>query len=100
MAKAKAITQPASASNIPIPTQIREAIENDKRGEIAQDRLMPSGLTSLQKTFMQTKPSIVFCHGIWADRLGFSKLIPPLRAEGREVIAAEYGPRHQRRRRR
>ena len=39
---------------------------------------------------MQTKPGIVFCHGI-TDRLGFSNVIPPLRAEGHEVIAAQYG---------
>ena len=36
------------------------------------------------------KPSIVFCHGIWADGSCFSKLIPPLVAEGYEVIAAQY----------
>src|ERR1700678_673037 len=39
---------------------------------------------------MSGKPSIVFCHGIWADGSCFSKLIPPLRAEGYEVIAAQY----------
>jgi pimeloyl-ACP methyl ester carboxylesterase len=39
----------------------------------------------------QTKPSIVFCHGIWADGSCFSKVIPPLQAEGHEVIAAQYG---------
>jgi pimeloyl-ACP methyl ester carboxylesterase len=37
-----------------------------------------------------SKPSIVFCHGIWADGSCFSKLIPPLRADGHEVIAAQY----------
>jgi hypothetical protein len=26
----------------------------------------------------QTKPSIVFCHGLWADGSCFSKLIVPL----------------------
>src|SRR5438876_5933245 len=39
----------------------------------------------------QTKPSIVFVHGIWADGSCFSKLIPTLQAEGHEVIAAQYG---------
>jgi pimeloyl-ACP methyl ester carboxylesterase len=39
----------------------------------------------------QTKPSIVFAHGIWADGSCFSKVIPPLQAEGYEVIAAQYG---------
>ena len=39
----------------------------------------------------QTKPSIVFCHGIWADGSCFSKVIPPLQAEGYEVMAAQYG---------
>src|SRR6266481_9135172 len=40
---------------------------------------------------MQTKASIVFCHGIWADGSCFSKVIPGLQAEGYEVIAAQYG---------
>src|SRR6476659_6508067 len=40
---------------------------------------------------MSTKPSIVFCHGIWADGSSFSKVIPPLQAEGYEVLAAQYG---------
>jgi len=40
---------------------------------------------------MHTKPSIVFCHGIWADGSCFSKVIPALQAEGHEVIAAQYG---------
>jgi pimeloyl-ACP methyl ester carboxylesterase len=38
-----------------------------------------------------TKPSIVFCHGLWADGSCFSKLIAPLQAEGYECIAAQYG---------
>jgi pimeloyl-ACP methyl ester carboxylesterase len=37
------------------------------------------------------KPSIVFCHGIWADGSSFSKVIPPLQAQGYEAIAAQYG---------
>jgi pimeloyl-ACP methyl ester carboxylesterase len=37
------------------------------------------------------KPSIVFCHGIWADGSSFSKVIPALQAEGHDVIAAQYG---------
>src|SRR6267142_570489 len=37
------------------------------------------------------KPSIVFCHGLWADGSCFSKLIVPLQAEGYECIAAQYG---------
>ncbi len=40
---------------------------------------------------MQTKTSIVFCHGLWADGSCFSKLIVPLQAEGYECIAAQYG---------
>src|SRR5690348_4601182 len=39
----------------------------------------------------QGKPSIVFCHGLWADGSCFSKLIPSLQADGHEVIAAQYG---------
>lgn len=37
------------------------------------------------------KPTIVFCHGIWADGSCFSKVIPPLQADGHEVIAVQYG---------
>jgi hypothetical protein len=37
------------------------------------------------------KPSIVFCHGIWADGSCFSKVIPSPQAEGYEVMAAQYG---------
>jgi pimeloyl-ACP methyl ester carboxylesterase len=39
----------------------------------------------------QVKPSIVFCHGLWADGSCFSKLVPALREDGHEVITAEYG---------
>src|SRR6266513_2993837 len=39
----------------------------------------------------QTKSSIVFCHGIWADGSCFNKVIPTLQAEGHQVIAAQYG---------
>src|SRR5258707_3791435 len=39
----------------------------------------------------QTKPGMVFCHGLWADGSCFSKLIAPLQAEGYECIAAQYG---------
>src|SRR5260370_16409564 len=38
----------------------------------------------------QTKPSIVFCHGLWADGSCFSKVIVPLQEEGHEVISAQY----------
>lgn len=37
----------------------------------------------------QTKPSIVFAHGLWADGSCFSKVIPPLVAEGYEVITTQ-----------
>src|SRR4029450_3912215 len=39
----------------------------------------------------ETKPSIVFAHGLWADGSCFSKVIPTLQAEGHQVIAAQYG---------
>ena len=39
----------------------------------------------------QRKPTIVFCHGIWADGSCFSKLIPALQKDGHEVIAVQYG---------
>ena len=37
------------------------------------------------------KPSVVFCHGIWADGSSFSKLLPTLQAEGYQTIAVQYG---------
>src|SRR5882757_2691323 len=37
----------------------------------------------------ETKPSIVFCHGLWADGSCFSKVIPALQAQGHDVIAAQ-----------
>ena len=39
----------------------------------------------------ETKPSIVFCHGIWADGSCFNKVIPTLQVDGHQVIAAQYG---------
>src|ERR1700694_974510 len=39
----------------------------------------------------KTKPSIVFCHGIWADGSCFYKVIPALQADGYEAMAAPYG---------
>ena len=38
-----------------------------------------------------TKPSIVFAHGLWADGSCFIKLIPPLQADGHEVICSQHG---------
>jgi pimeloyl-ACP methyl ester carboxylesterase len=38
----------------------------------------------------QTKPSIVFAHGVWADGSCFSKVIPALQAEGHEVVASQH----------
>lgn len=38
-----------------------------------------------------SKPSIVFCHGIWADGSCFNKVIPALQADGYDVIAVQYG---------
>lgn len=37
------------------------------------------------------KPTIVFCHGIWADGSCFNKVIPALQADGHEVISVQYG---------
>jgi pimeloyl-ACP methyl ester carboxylesterase len=37
----------------------------------------------------QSKPSIVFAHGIWADGSSFSKVIPALQADGYEVLSTQ-----------
>jgi pimeloyl-ACP methyl ester carboxylesterase len=39
---------------------------------------------------IQSKPSIVFVHGLWADGSCFGKVIPALQAEGYEVMAAQH----------
>jgi pimeloyl-ACP methyl ester carboxylesterase len=39
----------------------------------------------------QTKPTIVFCHGIWADGSCFNKVIPTLQGAGPQVMAVQYG---------
>ena len=39
----------------------------------------------------ESKTSIVFAHGLWADGSCFSKLIPKLQGEGHEVIASQHG---------
>src|SRR5256884_7936132 len=38
---------------------------------------------------VQTKPSIVFAQGLWADGSCFNKVIPALQAEGHEVVSAQ-----------
>ena len=40
---------------------------------------------------IESKPSVVFAHGLWADGSCFNKVMGPLRAEGYEVIASEHG---------
>src|SRR5579863_4701642 len=66
------------------------AIENDKRGEIAQERLMASALSWFRAERHGRRPnlaSIGFCRGIWADGSGFNNVIQPPQAEGQQVIA-------------
>ncbi len=63
-----------SAASVVLPQMAAQAAETER------------GVTQ-----MSAKPSIVFCHGIWADGSSFQKLIPTLRAEGHEVMAAQYG---------
>src|SRR6266853_6502865 len=38
---------------------------------------------------VQTKVSIVFAHGLWADGSCFNKVIPALQAEGHEVLSTQ-----------
>ena len=37
----------------------------------------------------QTKLSVVFAHGLWADGSCYSKVIPTLQAEGHEVVSTQ-----------
>src|SRR6516162_3827046 len=50
-----------------------------------------TGEQTMTSKSTETEPSIVFCHGLWADGSCFSKVIPALQAEGHQVIAAQYG---------
>src|SRR6201987_2619907 len=64
-------------------------------GVIANSGRLINNFTSQQpyrkeSKMKDTKPSIVFCHGIWADGSCFSKVIPALQAEGHQCIAAQY----------
>jgi pimeloyl-ACP methyl ester carboxylesterase len=56
-------------------------------------KLILNGLSdfSIIRRRSSAKPSIVFCHGIWADGSCFNKVIPTLQADGHQVIAAQYG---------
>ena len=45
----------------------------------------------MKSSSKETKPGIVFCHGLWADGSCFNKLIPELQAEGYQVTSAQYG---------
>jgi pimeloyl-ACP methyl ester carboxylesterase len=37
----------------------------------------------------QSKPSVVFAHGLWADGSCYSKVVPTLQAEGHELVSAQ-----------
>src|SRR5256885_1437880 len=59
-----------------------------KAGNVGRAKPFLSERCAMSK---DSKPGIVFCHGLWADGSCFSKLIVPLQAEGYECIAAQYG---------
>jgi pimeloyl-ACP methyl ester carboxylesterase len=54
-------------------------------------RLPSSQVPSIGEATMATnsKPGIVFAHGLWADGSCYSKLIPTLQADGHEVISTQ-----------
>jgi pimeloyl-ACP methyl ester carboxylesterase len=53
--------------------------------------MSPDTPTKERTMSKQSKPSIVFAHGLWADGSCFGKLIPTLQAEGHEVMASQHG---------
>ena len=65
-------------------------VTNNKTGPIRQDASARLEYDGAMNT-TQSKPSIVFCHGIWADGSCFDKVIPALQSDGHEVISAQYG---------
>src|SRR5579862_2436897 len=83
---------PANVGRPRVGTHKGELIAQDSHRAAAHCRalsLYTAGAVDM--TTRQTKPSIVFVHGLWADGSCFSKVIPALQAEGHEVIAGQYG---------
>jgi pimeloyl-ACP methyl ester carboxylesterase len=62
-----------------------------RKADVREMQSKEKGEQTMTMKSTQTKPSIVFCHGLWADGSCFSKVIPALQAEGHQVIAAQYG---------
>jgi pimeloyl-ACP methyl ester carboxylesterase len=75
--------------------EITPHLDNFRRQLLIASTSFATGVTFPSTGYSQVnssiKPSIVFCHGIWADGSCFHKLIPTLQAEGHEVVAAQYG---------
>ncbi len=59
-------------------------------GAAAASYSVVSAQTEVAATGGAGKPSIVFCHGLWADGSCFTKVIGPLQAQGYDCIAAQY----------
>jgi pimeloyl-ACP methyl ester carboxylesterase len=55
------------------------------------DRIPSAVAAEDSKVSSSGKPSIVFCHGIWADGSSFGKVIPLVQAAGYQAIGAQYG---------
>src|SRR5499433_3856410 len=84
------MTQPAVSEHAPL-TSAGAA----RRHLLVAGSMLAAGIAfpskGATKVNASNKPSIVFCHGIWADGSCFNKLVPALLADGYEVIAAQYG---------
>jgi pimeloyl-ACP methyl ester carboxylesterase len=60
-------------------------------GAVAANYSVASAQTGVAQTMSGAgKPSIVFCHGLWADGSCFTKVMGPLQAQGYDCIAAQY----------
>jgi pimeloyl-ACP methyl ester carboxylesterase len=59
-------------------------------GAAAASYSVASAQTGVAQTSGAGKPSIVFCHGLWADGSCFTKVMGPLQAQGYDCIAAQY----------
>ena len=55
-------------------------------GRLINEFTPPQPYKKEESKMTDTKPSIVFCHGIWADGSCFSKVIPTLRPKGTSVL--------------
>jgi hypothetical protein len=86
---------PSRFKNYSAPHQgISQSVKDRIRNRLVAGQRAPHGGIFRERIMSkETKPSIVFVHGIWADGSSFSKVIPTLQAVS-IVSPAAGGPHH------